>query len=113
MLFRSIDFAPMERIVKSMVHDCMKAFVDGDAQLARQVRERDDAVDTMNFDIIRSLINHIEKNPADADMGVTMLLISRNLERIADLATNIAEDVVYQIEGRIIRHVREDRPNPA
>lgn len=105
-----IDFAPMERIVKSMVHDCMKAFVDGDAELARRVRARDDAVDTMNFDIIRALISHIEKNPADADMGVTMLLISRNLERIADLATNIAEDVVYQIEGRIIRHVREDRP---
>ena len=105
-----VDFTAMEDAVQAMVRDCMEAFVTGDADLARSVCDRDDAVDQMNRDAIAFLVEHIRRNPDDADRAVSLLLISRNLERIADLSTNIAEDAVYYIEGRIIRHLHD---NPA
>ncbi len=103
-----VDFSAMEAAVSGMVTDCMKSFVDGNVELARAVRDRDEQVDQMNHDIIRSLVKHLEQHPEDADQAVSLLLISRNLERMGDLATNIAEDVVYYIEGRIIRHQHEE-----
>jgi phosphate transport system protein len=108
-----VDFGAMEDAVQEMVRDCIGAFVKGDADLARSVCERDDAVDQMNRDVISGLVEHIRTHPEDADRSVSLLLISRNLERIADLSTNIAEDAVYYIEGRIIRHLHDTPAVPA
>jgi phosphate transport system protein len=94
----------MEDVVQEMVQGCITAFTTGNVELAREVCRRDDEVDEMNREIIRTLANYVRTHPDDADRCMSLLLITRNLERIGDLSTNIAEDVVYYIEGKIIKH---------
>lgn len=100
-----VDFSPMLTAVQTMVRQCIEAFHNGDVDLAAQVLKGDDAVDDMNRVTISRLVDHLRSHPEDADRCVSMLLITRNLERIGDLSTNIAEDVVYYIEGKIIKHL--------
>ena len=99
-----VDFRRMEEMVLGMVRDCLEAFTRSDAELARRVCEKDHEVDEMNHGIIRSLSLHSHEHPEDADRCISLILICRNLERIGDLSTNIAEDAVYYIEGKIIKH---------
>lgn len=99
-----IDFSSIKESVLGMVRDCIRAFTSGDVDLARSILRRDDEVDEMNRSIIRSLASHLKTHPEDADRCMALLLITRNLERIGDLSTNVAEDVVYYIEGKIIKH---------
>lgn len=98
------DFQKMEEMVKLMVQETFDAFTSGNSELARTVIERDDTVDDLNKRIIGKLVNHLRMNADDADACVALLLITRNLERIGDLCTNIAEDVIYYVEGKIIKH---------
>jgi phosphate transport system protein len=98
------DFQKMEEVVLQMVQETFDSFTSGDVALARTVIERDDAVDDLNKKIIGKLVSHLRTNAADADACVAFLLITRNLERIGDLCTNIAEDVIYYVEGKIIKH---------
>jgi len=98
------DFQKMEEMVLLMVQETFDAFTSGDAALARTVIERDDQVDSLNKQIIGKLVGHLRGNAADADACVALLLITRNLERIGDLCTNIAEDVIYYVEGKIVKH---------
>jgi phosphate transport system protein len=105
-----VDYTAMEDIVQEMVGNAITAFTTGNVKLAFQVCERDDAVDAMNRDIIKTLANHVRTHPEDADRCMSLLLITRNLERIGDLSTNIAEDVVYYIEGKIIKHSHSHLP---
>ncbi|MBX7245721.1 MAG: phosphate signaling complex protein PhoU [Candidatus Sumerlaeaceae bacterium] len=107
-----IDFTRMESVVQEMVRDCIEAFTTGNVELARRVCDRDDEVDEMNRSFIRRLVDHVRTHPEDADRCISLVLITRNLERIGDLCTNIAEDVVYYIEGRIIKHHNADQPHP-
>ncbi len=102
-----IDFSAMEEAVLAMVRDCIQAFTTGDVNLAREVIRRDDIVDEMNRDLIKNLSDHLKVSPQDADRCMALLLIIRNLERIGDLSTNIAEDAVYYIEGKIIKHAHQ------
>jgi phosphate transport system protein len=99
-----IDFTHMEDVVLSMVRDSIDSFTKGDAALARSLLARDDEVDGLNRTTIKKLGDHLRDHPDDASRCMSLLLVSRNLERIADLSTNIAEDVVYYIEGKIIKH---------
>jgi phosphate transport system protein len=99
-----VDFTAMEQTVLEMVGDTISAFTSGNVELAHGVITRDDEVDEMNRNIIGKLARHLRTHAQDADMCVALLLITRNLERIGDLSTNIAEDVVYYIEGKIIKH---------
>jgi phosphate transport system protein len=94
----------MAELTGSMVRQSLDAFVDLDAELARKVCRLDDEVDRYNHDIIEELIVIMRKSPALAEAGLSLFSATRHLERIADHATNIAEDVVYLVEGEIVRH---------
>lgn len=100
----NMDLLAMARIVEGMLRDCLDALVRLDSALARKVRNSDDEVDEMNrqnYEIIRA---GIAKHPEHFTPYIHLLSISRHLERVADHATNIAEDVIYMVEGNIVRH---------
>jgi phosphate transport system protein len=91
-----------------MVHDALDAFVDLDVDGAREVCRRDDEVDTLNREIIDELVAGMQSRPDAVEPGMHMFSLSRHVERIADCATNIAEDVIYLVEGEIARHHFEE-----
>lgn len=99
-----VELTMMEDAVLKMVDDIIKAFSNGDVELAQKVISADDRVDDLNTQIITILVDHLRNNSSDADTCVSLLLVTRNLERIGDLSTNIAEEVIYYIDGKIIRH---------
>jgi phosphate transport system protein len=94
----------MTDLTTSMVRQSLDAFVNLDARLARRVCRLDDEVDRYNNEIIRELIELMRGSPAMVEPGLSLFSATRHLERIADHATNIAEDVVYLVEGEIVRH---------
>src|SRR5437016_5503098 len=85
----------------------MDAFVRGDGALGRDICRRDDSVDALNRSVFRILLTHMMENPHIIGAAMELFLVSRNLERVADLATNIAEDVVFVVEGKTIKHHAE------
>jgi phosphate transport system protein len=94
----------MTDLTITMVRQSLDAFVNLDAQQARRVCRLDDEVDRYNDAIIRELIGVMQESPDKVEAGLSLFSATRHLERIADHATNIAEDVVYLVEGTIIRH---------
>ncbi len=101
-------FRDMVEIVAKMLRESIDSFVRGDAAAARRVCAEDDQVDRMNREIISQLLEKMHADPDMIDQAVELISVSKNLERIADHATNIAEDVVYLVSGDIVRHrVRE------
>jgi phosphate transport system protein len=98
----------MAEVAISMVRDALDAFVRLDVELAREVCRRDDEVDRLNRQIIDRLLSVIKTNPAEAEPALHVFSASRHVERIADHATNIAEDVVYLVDGEIARHRNEN-----
>lgn len=94
----------MTDLATSMVRQSLDAFVNLDARLARVVCRLDDEVDRYNSQIIDELMKRMQNQPEMIEAGISLFSATRHLERIADHATNIAEDVVYLVEGEIIRH---------
>jgi phosphate transport system protein len=94
----------MTDLTTTMVRESLNAFVDLDSDGARRVCRLDDEVDRYNAEIIRELVTRMEESPDMVKPGLSLFSATRHLERIADHATNIAEDVVYLVEGTIIRH---------
>ena len=94
----------MTDLTTSMVRQSLDAFVNIDAQLARLVCRLDDEVDRYNDEIIEELVHTMQKAPEMVEPGLSFFSATRHLERIADHATNIAEDVIYLVEGEIVRH---------
>ena len=94
----------MTDLTNTMVRDSLDAFVRLDAALAKRVCRMDDEVDRHNREIIEQVSRHMRQSPNNVDPGLHLFSAARQLERIADHATNIAEDVVYLVEGKIIRH---------
>jgi phosphate transport system protein len=92
-----------------MVRKALDAFVQKDAELARSVLVSDDAVDEMRDSIYRKLSNYMQQDPRSVPQGIDLIFVARSLERIADHATNIAEDVVFLVEGVDVRHHAEVR----
>ncbi|OFV98333.1 MAG: phosphate transport system regulatory protein PhoU [Acidobacteria bacterium RIFCSPLOWO2_12_FULL_54_10] len=90
-----------------MVKESLESFVNGDNQSARRICIEDDIVDEYNREVIDEVWKMMKSNPATIERGSHLFSVSRHLERIADHATNIAEDVVYMVEGKIIRHRAE------
>lgn len=88
----------------AMVRDALDSFVNLDAKQARRVVRMDDQVDRAHAEVIRDLIARMKADPAAVEPGVSLFSAVRHLERIADHATNIAEDVVYLVDGDVIRH---------
>jgi len=103
----AVDFAPLCGRVQEVLRNCLDALVRVDAPLAHRVRNSDDAIDEMVHAMFVNLKNEIKKYPEQTDQLVEYLRVCRHLERIADHATNIAEDVIYMIEGSIVRHRQE------
>ncbi len=99
-----IDLPLLSQLVQTMVRESLDAFVQRDTALAISVCQGDDAVDGLYKQLFRELLTYMIEDPKTVSRALHLLLISRNLERIADHATNIAEDVIYFVSGRDIRH---------
>jgi phosphate transport system protein len=99
-----IDLPHLSQLVQTMVRKSLDAFVQRDAELALDVCRSDDAVDGLYKQIFRELLTYMIEDPKTVSRALHLLLIARNMERIADHATNIAEDVIYYVEGRDVRH---------
>jgi phosphate transport system protein len=98
------DLAGECRRVLSMVHRSLTALVNEDADLALQVRRDDDEVDEIHRTMYERVVDAIREDAGDAHRLISLMNASRQLERIADLAVNIAEDVFYLVRGEILRH---------
>jgi phosphate transport system protein len=98
----------MVQLAVGMLHRSIDAFVDLDSQLARQVCTEDEAVDELNRDIIQELIAVMQQSPDLIEPAMHLFSAARHVERVADHATNIAEDVIYLSSGRIVRHRRDE-----
>ncbi len=103
-----IDIPRMAELAQAMLRDALTAFINGDDKLAKEVCERDDQVDEINDQIFRELLTYMMQDPATITRAVDLILVGRHLERIADHATNIAEDVIYMVKGRTIKHHIEE-----
>ncbi|MCX6584894.1 MAG: phosphate signaling complex protein PhoU [Candidatus Aminicenantes bacterium] len=104
LLKKPVDFQEMCRLSQSMLKRSLDSLVNLDANTAYAVLKEDDEVDRMNAELSAEIVEAIKNNPAKADVLVLYIHIARHLERIADHATNIAEDIIYLIAGEIIRH---------
>jgi phosphate transport system protein len=103
------EIVEMARLARDMLSDALEAFIRGDAAAGREVCLRDDKVDALHRSVFRILLTHMMEDPHMIGAGMELFLVSRNLERVADLATNIGEDVVFLVEGKSIKHHAEDR----
>ena len=103
------EIQEMANRARDMLGDALDAFVRADGALGRAVCRADDAVDAMNESLFRILLTHMMENPGNISPAIQLLLVGRNLERVADLATNIGEDAVYLAEGKQIKHHFEER----
>ena len=99
-----IDLPRMAAISQGMVKDAIDSFINKNSDLARDVCKRDDQVDDLNDQIIRELISYMLQDPKNISRALDLIMVAKNLERIADHATNIGEDVFYIVKGRDIRH---------
>ena len=99
-----IDIPHMSSLVESMLLKSLDAFLRADADLAQEVLMSDDEVDRIRGEAYGEIVAHMQTNPSDVQAGVEMIFVVRNLERIGDHATNMAEDVIYMAKGVDVRH---------
>jgi phosphate transport system protein len=99
-----LDIPRMAEEAVGMLKDSIESFIKEDAILAAMVCERDSIVDDLGQQILRELITFMGADPATIERSMRLLNIARNLERIGDLSTNISEDVIFMVEGRVIKH---------
>lgn len=104
----SPELEDMARRARAMLRDALQAFTNADGALGREVCKADDAVDALHNSVFRILLTHMMEDARTITPSLELLLVSRNLERVADLATNIGEDAVYLAEGKQIKHHFED-----
>ena len=108
-----IDIPHMAKLAQTMIKQSLDALVRHDAALAKRVCESDDAVDQLNEQVFRELLTYMIENPKNIARAVDLILVSRNLERVADHATNISEDVIFIEQGKNIKHHLGDPADPA
>ena len=94
----------------AMLRDSVSAWLSGNTSLARQICQRDAEIDTLKAQIHAKLVSAMLHDPETVPRSLEMVLVSRNLERVADLATNIAEEAIFVTEARVIKHHAEDHP---
>lgn len=99
-----IDIPKMAEKAIEMLQESLDSFVNKDAELAIRVCQKDDEVDALEPQIVRELVTYMISDPQTIDRALTLILIARALERVADLATNIAEDTYYIASGKILKH---------
>ena len=106
-----VDIPRMAVTAAGMVREALQSFIDGDAGPAEALLKQDDVVDEMNREIARAMLDRMTADPQHTRQAMNALLIARNLERVADHATNIAEDVIFWVRGADVRH--HGSANPA
>jgi phosphate transport system protein len=104
-----IDLPRMGEMAQEMLHGALHAFVAGDAHAAEAVLARDDELDALKNQVVRELLTYMLGDPRTIEPALDLILVSRHLERVGDHATNIAEDVIFIVEARDVRHHRADR----
>jgi phosphate transport system protein len=104
-----IDIPRMTEIAQSMVKDVLDAFVNKDSKLARSVCQKDDLVDGLNDQVFRELLTYMISDPKTITRAVHLMIVCRCLERIADHATNIAEDVIFMVDALVIKHHADEK----
>jgi phosphate transport system protein len=107
-----VDIPRMAELAEEMVRKSLQSFIEGDAELARSILTMDDAVDTMNRAAYKALTKVMEEQSHLAPQALNALMISRALERVADHATNIAEDVIFWVQGDDVRHHKSLKTAP-
>jgi phosphate transport system protein len=108
-----LDLPRMAEIAQAMLRDALDAFVKRDVGLAQSVLDRDDLLDNLKTQIFRELLTYMLENPATIEAALELILISRHLERVGDHATNIAEDIIFMVSARDVRHSAGGDPRPA
>ena len=104
-----LDLPRMAELAQQMTRDSLDAFVRRDAALARSVLQRDDEVDHLKDQNFRVLLTYMMADPGTIERALALILVARNLERVADHATNIAEDVIFLVEAKDVRHHHEEK----
>ena len=99
-----IDIPRMADIAQAMLRDALDAYVKGDVALAQHVLNEDDKLDALKTQIFRELLTYMLQDPATIEPSLDLILVSRHLERIGDHATNVAEDVIFMVSARDVRH---------
>ncbi|MFZ8928422.1 MAG: phosphate transport system regulatory protein PhoU [Gammaproteobacteria bacterium] len=94
----------LPEMIKTMVRNSLDALIKLDDQLAREIIDMDDKVDDINKEMYLAIKKAVRENPGLTDVAINLLATSRYMERIGDLSTNIAEDVIFMVEGKVIRH---------
>jgi phosphate transport system protein len=102
-----LDIPRMAEETRAMVRDCLFSFLNEDAALARSVCQQDSIVDALEKQIMRELVTYMMTDAGTIDRALQLIDIAKNLERIADLPTNIGEDVIFMVEGTVIKHHKE------
>jgi phosphate transport system protein len=105
---RLIDIPRMAAIAQGMLRDALDAFVRKDIELARRVLTEDDTLDGLKAQIFRELLTYMLQDPSTTEPALELILISRHLERIGDHATNVAEDVIFMVAAKDVRHHSHD-----
>jgi len=104
-----IDLPRMGKTTREMLKGSLDSFARKDVNLAISVCKEDEEVDSLRDQIVRELITYMISDPSTIERSIQLISIARNLERVADLATNIAEDVVFTVKGEVIKHHREEK----
>jgi len=103
-----VDLTKMTELTIQMLKDAIKAFTENDTNLARDVIKRDDIIDALEDQIIRELYTYMVEDPSTIKVGLRLIDVVKNMERVADIATNLAEEVIYMKEGKMLRHQELD-----
>jgi len=99
-----VDLSKMSEMVKDLVRESIEAFIHSNADLAQKILDMDDEVDRLKDKIFKDVLVEVKDKPSEFEQGLNVILIARNLERIGDHATNIAEDIIFSVSGKDIRH---------
>lgn len=103
-----IDIPRMAEESINMLKNAIDSFINKDAELAKSVCEKDTIVDGLRDQVLRELITYMSSDPTTIERAIHLIRISRSLERIADLSTNICEDVIFMVEGKVIKHHKDE-----
>ena len=107
-----VDMPKMAQVTKAMLRDSIDAFIHADSAKARSVLISDDTIDDLNRKIVAELVALMRAEPVLIEQALDLIRVSRNLERVADLSTNIAEEVVFVAEAHVVKHHAEEKSPP-
>ena len=107
-----LELPKMAEIARRMVRDALDGFIHREVRLGTKVLEQDDTIDEMNKSMTRQVIELMKSDQKSIETGLDLIRVSRNLERVADLATNIAEEVIFIAQARVVKHHASDSPRP-